>query len=346
MFDEIKKRIDAQLRSYVAGLEADYGLKKISPVLSRHIEEYLLRPGKRVRSVLFVAGYLGYAARPGPGLYRSALAFELLHNFMLIHDDIIDRSALRRGSPAMHTALERVLAPYPNLKFNGSDLSIVVADVIYAMAINAFLSIREDPRHKEAALRKFTEAAILTGSGEFVEMLAAARPIGRITRNDIYTIYDLKTAHYTFCAPLAVGAILAGAPAGQIEHLKGYGINIGRAFQINDDILDMCASEAQTGKTSLTDIKESKKTLLIWHAYRNASPANRRVMQRIFDKRQPGRSDMETIRRIAGSCNSVDFCRSRITRLIRTAALSHGRLTMKPRFKELLSALPSIILRA
>jgi len=259
MLNEIKNRIDAQLRRYADGLEAEYGLRKISPVLSGHIREYILRPGKRLRSCLFVAGYLGYAKKPKPGIYRSAIAFEMLHNFMLIHDDIIDRSALRRGSPSMHKQLDRYLSRYHNLKFSGSDLGIVVADCIYAMAVEAFLSVRENPAHKEAAFRKFAQAAVFTGAGEFVEMLAGAQPIGKITARNIYAIYDLKTAHYTFCAPLAVGAILAGARQPQVPVLSIYGINLGRAFQINDDILDICAPQAQTGKSSLTDIKESKK---------------------------------------------------------------------------------------
>lgn len=346
MLNEIKNKVDAELRAYAAGLEPAYGLHRISPLLSSHIREYVLRPGKRVRSCLFVAAYLGYARAPRPGLYRTALAFEMLHNFMLIHDDIIDRSALRRGAPSMHAQLDRYLTRYRNLKFTGSDLGIVVADCIYAMAIEAFLAVRENPKHKEAALRKFTEAAVFTGAGEFVEMLAGARPIGNIALRDIYAIYDLKTAYYTFCAPLVVGSILAGAPQSQISLLTGYGIDLGRAFQINDDILDMCAPESQTGKTSLTDIKESKKTLLIWHAYRNAGAKDRRMMQRIFDKPAPGRKDMEKIRSVVNATGSVAFGRGKIRSLVRHAASSVSRLTMKKPYKELLSNLPSRILNA
>ena len=345
MLNEIKNKIDRTMMRYVRQIDKAYTLKKISPILSHHIKEYVSRKGKRVRSTLFVVSYHGYAKNPKPGLYTSALALELLHNFMLIHDDIIDRSALRRGKPAMHTMLDKHLTPYRNLKFNGSDLGIVIADVIYAMAIDAFLSIRENPVQKEAALKKFVEAAIFTGSGEFIEMLAGAKPIEQITLAEIYKIYDLKTAYYTFCSPLTVGALLAGAPKGQITSLIEYGINVGRAFQINDDILDMCASETQTGKSALTDIKESKKTLLIWQAYRKTSPANRRVMQRIFDKPRSNARDLETVRAIVESSGSIDFARAQIRQLVRAADISVSRLTMKPRYRKLLSTYPSHILK-
>jgi geranylgeranyl diphosphate synthase type I len=344
MLNKIKNKIEATLASYIDQIDSAYSLRSISPVLSNHIKEYLKRRGKRVRSTLFVLSYLGYAKKPKSGLYRSSLALELLHNFMLIHDDIIDRSALRRGKPAMHTMLNSHLAPYKNLKFNGSDLGIVIADVIYAMAIDAFLEIREDPANKEAALKKFVEAAIFTGSGEFIEMLAGAKPIYRITIKDIYKIYDLKTAHYTFCSPLAVGALLAGAPRAQISALIKYGIAVGRAFQINDDILDMFATENQTGKSSLTDIKESKKTVLIWYAYRKTSFANRRIMQRIFDKPRIAQTDLEKIRGIVRSSGSLAFARDQIRQLLKQALLSSKDLTMKPGYKKLLIAYPSRLL--
>ena len=344
MLNKIKNKIETTLACYIDQIDSAYSLRSISPVLSNHIKEYLKRQGKRVRSTLFVLSYLGYAKKPKPGLYRSSLALELLHNFMLIHDDIIDRSALRRGRPAMHTMLNSHLAPYKNLKFNGSDLGIVIADVIYAMAIDAFLEIQEDPANKEAALKKFVEAAIFTGSGEFIEMLAGAKPIDRITIKDIYKIYDLKTAHYTFCSPLAVGALLAGAPRAQISALIKYGIAVGRAFQINDDILDMFATESQTGKSSLTDIKESKKTVLIWYAYRKTTPKNRRIMQRTFDKPRIAQTDLETIRGIVRSSGSLTFARAQIRQLLKQALISSKDLTMKPGYKKLLIAYPSRLL--
>jgi geranylgeranyl diphosphate synthase type I len=344
MLNDIKNKIDLTLARYVADIDSAYTLKKISPVLSRYIKEYLIRQGKRVRSTLFVVSYLGYAKTPKPGLYNSALALELLHNFMLIHDDIIDRSALRRGKPAMHTMLDSHLAAFRNLKFNGSDLGIVIADVIYAMAVDAFLEIKENPAQKEAALKKFLEAAIFTGSGEFIEMLAGAKPIDKISINEIYKIYDLKTAYYTFCSPLTIGALLAGAPSSQISGLIEYGIDVGRAFQINDDILDMFATETQTGKSAMTDIKESKKTVLIWHAFRKAAPRDRRIMQQIFDKSRINKTDLQKVRAIVQSSGSLAFARRQIKTLVSKALRTADKLTMKPQYKELLSTYPPRIL--
>ncbi len=150
MFLKIKNGIEKELSSYIRSLDKAYSLSKISPLLFRSIREFISRQGKRVRPSLFVIGYLAYAKRPAHGLFKTALSLELLHDFMLVHDDIIDKSPTRRGKPSVHAALNKYLGPGKKLKFNGQDLAIVVGDVIYAMAINAFLSVRENMKNDSA----------------------------------------------------------------------------------------------------------------------------------------------------------------------------------------------------
>src|SRR4030042_1469006 len=97
-------------------------------------------------------GYLGVSRKAASGLYRSALSIELLHDFMLVHDDIIDKSDTRRGKPSLHQGFKNYLSGYKTNKFTGEDLALVAGDVMYAMGINAFLSIRENKERKEKAL--------------------------------------------------------------------------------------------------------------------------------------------------------------------------------------------------
>ncbi|MDP2044470.1 MAG: polyprenyl synthetase family protein, partial [Candidatus Omnitrophota bacterium] len=155
MFLKIKSKIEKELRAYANSLDKTYRLSSLSPLLLKSIKEFILRDGKRVRPVLFCIGYLGYAKKvTTPGLYRSALALELLHDFMLVHDDIIDKSSTRRGKPSMHALLNQHLKKYKNIKFSGADLTIVIGDVIYALALDAFCAVKENPVRKERALRK------------------------------------------------------------------------------------------------------------------------------------------------------------------------------------------------
>jgi geranylgeranyl diphosphate synthase type I len=338
MFLKIKNKIEKGLLSYIESLDNAYSLNKISPLLFRSIKEFISREGKRVRPSLFVIGYLSYAKKPVPGLYRSALSLELLHDFMLVHDDIIDKSPTRRGKPSVHAALNKYLGSSKKLKFNGQDLAIVVGDVIYAMAINAFLSVKENMKNKERALKKLTEAAFYTGSGEFIELISGLKAIDKITKEDIYKIYDLKTAIYTFAAPLSMGATLAGAKETQIKKLFNYGIYLGRAFQIKDDISGVFSSQAKMGKSNLTDLQEAKKTILIWHAYNHSSNKDKLAMKRILSKSNANNADLLRIRKIIMSCGSLDYARNEINSLIKEAQALAKTFQMPRDYKQSLNA--------
>ena len=264
MFLKIRNKVESELADFLRDIDKTYHLKRISPILFESINEFARRSGKRIRPTLFVIGYLGYSGKTAPFLYRSAASLELLHDFMLVHDDIIDKSNTRRGQPSMHVVLNRYLKNRHDIKFTGEDLAIIAGDVIYAMALHAFLSVREDARNKEASFKKLIEAALYTGTGEFIELILSLKNVDAITKNDIYKVYDLKTANYTFSTPLVMGATLAGAPKKEINKLYNYGIYLGRAFQIQDDILGTFSEEKEIGKSNTTDLQEAKKTILIW----------------------------------------------------------------------------------
>ena len=314
MFHYLKEKIENELIEFTRDIDRLYNLKNISPLLSNAIKEYILRAGKRIRPILFVVGYLGFSKKAAPGLYRSALAAELLHDFMLIHDDIIDKSPSRRGKPSMHKMLGNYLSGYQNIKFNGQDLSLVVGDVMYAIAIKAFLSVKEDMHRKEKAQNKFIEAAIYTGAGEFIELLNGVKDIEQISRKDIYKIYDYKTSIYTFSTPLASGAILAGAGRGEVDKLFNYGLYLGRAFQIKDDILGMFGNEKMIGKSVLSDLQEAKRTILIWQAYNNSAKKEKLVIRKLLTKKRITKSDLAKMRRIIEQSGGLDSALREITR--------------------------------
>ena len=333
MFDKIKNNIDKSLKSYAAGLDRSHGIDRISPLIGSAIREFITRPGKRVRPMLFCAGYLGYAKKQAPGLYTSSLAIELLHDFMLIHDDIIDKSETRRGKPSMHSMLNRYLKG-KNCKFNGQDLSIVVGDILYAMAIRAFLAIQEEPRRKEQALKRFIEAAFFTGSGEFIELIYGTTAMDKVTKEDIYKVYDYKTACYTFACPLSMGAILGGAGARDVRALYDYGIYLGRAFQIKDDLIGVFSDEKEIGKSNLTDIREAKKTLLIWAAWKGAPSKGRKKIQQILGREQADNRDLDAIRAIIISSGAPEYCRKETATFTKKAELLLDRCSIKPAVKK------------
>ncbi|MFH1245996.1 MAG: polyprenyl synthetase family protein [Candidatus Omnitrophota bacterium] len=336
MFKQLKNRVNKELTKLLAETEKNYKLSAFSPFLARSIKEFILREGKRLRPILFIIGYLGFSPKGTPGLYRSAAAIEILHSFFLVHDDIIDKAVLRRGKPSMHQAFNNYLKRYKKTKFSGEDLAIVTGDIMYALAIEAFLSIKEQPRRKENALRKFAAAALYTACGEFADTFFSTKSLRKTTLKDIYVIYDYKTAFYSFVCPLTTGALLAGAAAADINKLSQYGMRIGRAFQIKDDILGIFGYPGQTGKSSLTDLQEAKKTILIWHAYNHSLPKEQKFISKVFSKNKVQKSDLTAMRKIIRGTRSIDYAEQEISRLLQSSTDILASSKIKPDYKNTL----------
>lgn len=338
MIFKIKKRIEIELRNYAAGLDQKYSLNKLSPILSNNIKEFICRHGKRIRPILFCIGYLGFSKKAPAGLYQSALSFELLHDFLLIHDDLVDKSAMRRGKPSMHTLFTNYLHQKNETKFSGEDLAIIAGDIIYALAMDSFLRVQENKHRKEEALKKFISSAISTGSGEFIELLLGIKPIDKVTKKDIYKIYDYKTANYTFSSPLTIGATLAGARTDQLKKLHLYGMLLGKAFQIKDDIIGVFGKQRETGKSNITDIKEAKRTLLIWFAYNHANRKDQLLIKKNMQGKIAGRNQLLRIRKIMMQTGSISYAQAQIKDLYLKAKKQLNCLDMNLKFKQALDS--------
>ncbi|MBU2257496.1 MAG: polyprenyl synthetase family protein, partial [Candidatus Omnitrophica bacterium] len=238
------------------------------------------------------------------------------------------------GKPAMHKVLDNYLKKYKGIKFDGQDLAIVAGDVIYAISMHSFLSIKEDPLRKEAALKRFIEAAMHTGNGEFIELICGAKNIEKITKEEIFQVYDYKTACYTFAAPLSMGAILAGARKKESNRLFRYGIYLGRAFQIKDDILGMFGQVDQIGKSILTDLKEAKKTILIWQAYNNSGKIIKKEIKKILAKPDAQKNDLSRIRDIITGSGALESAKNEVLRLIEWSKQELARSKISIRYKK------------
>ena len=339
MIEAIRTKIDKSLAAFLEKIKREYQLHLVNPILFESIKDFSLRKGKRIRPLLLILSYQGFSPRPlklSSTFYNAATCMELLHNFMLIHDDIIDRSDLRRGKPTLHKLLEKAAKVKEREKL-GFDLSIVAGDIVYALAIDAFLSIHESPDRKEQALKHFIKTAAFTAMGEFVDILYGVEKIEKITEKDVYLNYTLKTAKYTFECPLVVGAILAGASPTDIKKLSKLGIMIGQAFQIQDDIIGIFDSEKNIGKSILSDIAESKKTLLVCHAYQKLSAEKRKVFLKHFSKPKKSFQDLVAIRRIFVNSGSLEYSLKAIKNRLRQSRQVFSTLNMNNTYRELIT---------
>lgn len=262
---------------------------------------------------------------------------EFLHNFMLIHDDIIDRSNLRRGKPTMHKILERTVPTRDPDKL-GIDLGIITGDIVYALAIDAFLSIDEPSERKERALKYFIQTAAFTAMGEFIDTVSGVKAVQDVDEKEVFLNYTLKTARYTFDCPMVTGAILAGARDQEIKKISRFGILIGQAFQIQDDIIGIFETEANIGKSILSDLAEGKKTLLVIHAFSVLQSKAKKEFLKIFTKKTKTLKDLETVKKIFVKTKSLDYALEAIHVRLAEAQKILNALGMNEKYRGLLKA--------
>ena len=339
MIQTIKKQIDINLKSFLYKIRKDYRLNLVHPILFDSIKDFTLREGKRIRPLLLILSYLGYSPKGkkvDQNLYNASTCMEFLHNFMLIHDDIIDRSDLRRGKPTLHKLLRKAVKTAEPDRL-GADLSIIAGDIVYALAIDAFLSIKENPLRKERALKYFIQTAVLTAMGEFIDTLHGVDKINNVKEKDVLLNYTLKTARYTFDCPMVIGAILAGAKNRDINKLAELGILIGQAFQIQDDIIGSFDTQKNIGKSILSDIAESKKTILVCHAYRNLSQAKRKTFMQYFAKPKKSYQDLLAVRKILIEAGSLTYSLKAIKTRREKAHKIIGELKLKNPYRDLIT---------
>ncbi len=338
MIEHIRKNIDASLENFMTRACDEYSFFSVSPFLFESIKDFVLRKGKRIRPVLLILAYQGYSRKNQEitsDIYHASTCIELLHNFMLIHDDIIDRSNLRRGKPTMHRMLRKV-APSSDPDQLGINLGIIAGDIVYALAIDAFLSFKETPKRMAKALKYFVQTAAFTAMGEFVDTLNGVLPISKVSERDVFLNYSLKTARYTFDCPLVVGALLSGASPKETQLLSELGLLIGQAFQIQDDVIGVFDSEKNIGKSILSDIEESKKTILVCHAYKALRGQQRKIFLNCFSKSKISLSDLRTIRKIFIGTGSLQYALNQIQIRIDRSANIVKKLKMKTEYRDLI----------
>ncbi|MEW9551205.1 polyprenyl synthetase family protein [Nonomuraea sp. NPDC050783] len=269
----IRRDVEGVLRSFLDEKHRAIPHPRARPLVE-HLRGLLDAGGKRLRPVLCVVGWHA-AGRTGVSeeILHLAAAVEMFHAAAMIHDDIIDRSATRRGAPSAYHAL-RAHCPAPagseTAWWFGVSAALILGDL--ALSWSDELAYRGQPdmsRLRDAfpplnALR----AEALTGA--YVELLATGQ-----YGTDIelaMEINRLKSAKYTVERPLHLGAALGGAEPAVLKACTAYGIPLGEAFQLRDELLGVFGHVPHTGKPALDDLREGKPTVLLTLALRNATP--------------------------------------------------------------------------
>jgi len=281
------------------------------------VSEFALRPAKRLRPQLLLEGYrLADPSHVPDGFWTFATGLEVLHTFMLVHDDVADRAGTRRGGPALHRLLGAGRL--------GEDLAVVAGDHLFAHAVE--LLFRAALPTAPAAASFYLRVCRQTAVGQYLDLELAARPWAEVTPFDALKVAELKTAQYTVAAPLACGAMLAGAPAPWVETLHRMGRFAGVAFQLHDDLEGIFGDPAASGKPADCDLRECKKSFPLILAYRRATASERTRIERLGAASTP--EDVALVREIVRRRGGVTATQRAIDRVLGAArgALEAGGL--------------------
>jgi len=229
--------------------------------------------GKRFRPRMVFAAYQALGGGDLEAAACVGAAFELLHTALIVHDDVIDRDFVRRGGPNIAgTYRDRARdagATDDAAAHRGLSAAVIAGDLALFNAYRLIDKSGVGDVVRARLLEVMDEALFASAAGELIDVdFATFSDIPRV--DDILTMERLKTAVYSFECPLQAGALLAGAPEETVATLAAFGRDIGIAYQLVDDLLGVFGVEDETGKTTLGDLREGKRTVLI--AYASSAP--------------------------------------------------------------------------
>ncbi|MDK8625383.1 polyprenyl synthetase family protein [Corynebacterium appendicis] len=287
-----------------------------------HLRDFVLGGGKRIRPTY---GWVGYAASAGKNcaespnaVLRAVSALELIQACALIHDDIIDASDTRRGKPTVHRAISAEHAKrswHGDSDTFGENVAILIGDLALAWAddIWRYSGVSDEALKRAAEPWRGMRAEVI--GGQILDIALEASGSESVELADSVNRY--KTAAYTVERPLHLGAALAGAGEETIAALRGYGRDIGIAFQLRDDLLGVFGDPAITGKPAGDDLREGKRTVLYALALRAADDSDPAAAKKLRTGigTATDADDIAELARIIETTGAVDVTEDRITRL-------------------------------
>ncbi len=272
--------------------------------LWHNIKQVVLSGGKRIRPYLLLASYELFGGTDYTEVMPVAAAQELIHISMLIHDDIIDRDDERHGQPniaGIYKTLYKKNVPPEDLDHYALSAALLAGDLLISSAHDIIVSSALVETDKLIALELLHSSIFSVVGGELSDIESTFTPMQNIKP---LHIAHYKTAIYSFVNPLICGAKLANGSEADIQQLRNYGVNLGIAFQLADDLLGVFGDEQKTGKSILSDLQEGKGTYLVQQTLALASGDQLSEFSKYFGLHTLDEHSAEKLRAIIVACGA------------------------------------------
>ncbi len=327
-------------------------LEELGPDVTDLLDQVgsLLAGGKRLRAAFLYWGHRAAGRPDSDALVRMATAMEFFQAAALIHDDVMDDSDTRRGMPAAHRALAAV---HTERGWGGDDERFGVAGAILAgnlcltwtdeLVATSGLPVEDLARGRVVFDRMRTQLM----AGQYLDVVDSVRPwddlpaAERIDRAQRVIRY--KSAKYTVEHPLLIGATAGGLGKDDLAHLSSYGLALGHAFQLRDDLLGVFGDPEATGKPAGDDLREGKRTVLIAHTLSGSDNIGREALRTHLGQPDLDTTAINDLRAIITASGAVDAVEAEITHLATTARTSlAAATTLDPAAAKILDQLVEI----
>lgn len=348
-FDAFRERFEPALGAYLAEkIAALDAIDAVGGAAARIVRDFIAQGGKRIRPALVALGYCAAGGTNDARILQPAVGMELLHHFFLIHDDIMDRSEVRRNRPTVHRVFGRAYRattarlPEPDRAHFTYSMAMLAGNLCCAIAYEA-LSRSEFPNDRVLSgineIHRMVDATMVGQTLDIVWSLNARTDEAAVSK-----MYRLKTASYTFDGPLRLGMILGGAADEALDAISRYALPVGTAFQIQDDLLGVFGSAEELGKSVTSDIEEGKQTLLTVFAREHGAREDRERLAELIGKRGMRPGEIEEVRAIMRRTGTVAYCEERAREFVAEGKRALERYAMLAPVRAILRQLADYVI--
>ncbi len=327
-----KEKIDLQLEDFF-NRKMSSNWDSLTSTVVETIRDFTMRGGKRLRPMLMVLGH-NLFAKENEKIFAASISMELTQTYLLIHDDIMDQSELRRGMPSFHIDIKnRLNLNHADAQRLSENLAIVAGDLADSYSHQALFDAgfgSDETLRASVELSKIIET---TGYGQLLDVYSSIHD--SFVQNDLMRLHLWKTAKYTIEGPLLLGAILSGTGK-DYSYLSHYGFLLGVAFQLHDDILGLFGVEKQTGKSIKGDVNEGKKTLLMIKAMEKSGKKDREFIKKCLSSGNVSDNDFRKLQDLVVSTGSLDYSKEIMGKLVSKSKEYISRIDGNSEIKEFL----------
>ncbi|WP_239076251.1 polyprenyl synthetase family protein [Actinocatenispora rupis] len=328
-------RFLARQRDRLADIDAD-----LAPVAAA-LRDFVLNGGKRLRPAFAYWGHRGAGGAHSDQLVGAVASLELLQACALIHDDVMDASDTRRGEPAVHRRFAGLHAARDwtgDPDAFGTGAAILLGDLCLGWSAEMYDASGLPPAVLAAARREYDLMRTEVMAGQYLDLLAQA-DVRHSSRERAGKVARYKSAKYTVERPLLLGGRLAGATPDVLAAYSAYGLPLGEAFQLRDDVLGVFGDPSSTGKPAGDDLREGKRTYLVAAAYETATPTGRALLDARLGDRALTAAGVAELRSLIIDTGALSDTESRIATLTAAALDALTGAAIEPAAAEVLTRL-------